>query len=243
MLEQLKNKLSDLEGSDLCLLLSGGKDSRLLLEAMISLKMSFSVLRFDDGWTREQRSVVDELIKRYGLRVYSYPPTYSIMVGRGDGELAVISGYAFDRETLPFIRDIVDGERCGLDVAFSPIAPRPAPLVFDTYIVGTKKGETHFAVAPHEFLQADEWVTGGSRFITPLYDFSDADVIAALAELGVDWQEPSDEKNSGNVVACTSCFHGVADVYCPKTGGTAKPLDWDPQGNLLAWRQQMGLEA
>lgn len=223
--------------------LSGGKDSRLLLEVMIAERIKFSILRFDDGWTREQRQVVDDLTKQHNLRVYSYPPNWSMMVGDGDGELTVISGYAVaDKATSAVFRDIVDGKRCSFDVEFDYWQSTSPPVKFATHVVGTKRGETHWALNGYAALANKYWTVGEAEFFAPLYGWSDTDVMLALRQYGVNWKRPVDELDTGNLAVCSNCLHGIEDVYCPKTGGAVKAVKWSPTDNLHNWQKANGIE-
>lgn len=223
--------------------LSGGKDSRLLLEIMIAERIRFTVLRFDDAWSREQRAVVDELTATHNLRVYSYPPSWSLMVGDGEQNLTLISGYAVSNggETSAVFRDIVDGQRCSFDVNLDFWKPQNPPVQFAGHVVGTKRGETHWALGGYEFLRQKYWQVGEVEFFAPLFSWSDADVILALRKYGVKWQQPEDRLDTGNIAACTNCLHGAA-AYCPKENRPIDPVEWSPQDNLLKWQTANGIE-
>lgn len=232
-------------GGDVALWLSGGKDSRLLLEIMLAERLRFSILRFDETWSREQRAVVDELIKRHDLRVYSYAPRWGTMVGGEDGEMALISGYAVasDSTTASLFRDMVDGERCAFDVPLTVSEREVPPIRFETHIVGTKKNESHWATANRPFTTAKRWEVGDVDFVAPLFTWSDADVIKALRRYGIEWSTPSLKQDTGNSAICSNCLRerrgGMA--WCPKAGAPIPTVKWSPSENLAAFQQAAGI--
>lgn len=240
----LKRYLRRLRG-DVALWLSGGKDSRLLLEIMLAERLRFWILRFDETWSREQRAVVDELIKRHDLRVYSYAPRWGTMVGGEDGEMALISGYAVasDGTTASLFRDMVDGERCAFDVPLTVSEREAPPIRFETHITGVKKRETHWAVGKRPFVTARRFEVGDVEFVAPLFNWSDKNVLDALKRLGIDYQEPSDSENTGNVVCCNLCIRPTPKgiVFCPKTQEMIPTVNWNPVENLAAFRRAAGM--
>ena len=242
-LSRLKRRLRGLDG-EVALWLSGGKDSRLLLEVLLDIGASFSILRFADGWSREQRRVIDELTIAHNLRVYTYRPNVGILVGDGAGEITLIKGYPVGSRGEPamLFRDFVPGSKCAFD-AVGPLAERivTPPVKFDLHLVGTKRGETHWALNGHEFLQTKRWEIGDVDFFAPLYRWSDADVIKALREYGIEWQKPSDAMDTGNIAVCDACLHGVNEVFCPKADKAIPAYNWSPLDNLKAYRETAGI--
>jgi hypothetical protein len=223
--------------------LSGGKDSRLLLEILTTFELEFACLRFDTGWSKEQRQVVDGLIKKHDLTVYSYPPAAVSLVGDGEN-LAWILDQAVGRqgEVLPVIRDIVPGTTCAYELEF-PVKLKPVPPIYFTdHILGSKKGERHFALSDKDAIPGHRVEIGESTFHFPLYGWTDAEVLIALKEFfGVDYKPVDDALDTGNTACCTACMRG-ARVLCPKTGFEIDAVDWDPQGNLRSWQQAHGVE-
>lgn len=218
--------------------LSGGKDSLLLLKVLTTFELEFSVLRFDLGWSRGQRSIVDELIKEHDLTVYSYPPASFDLFGDGNGNLAWSTDYALGSrgERLPVLRDIVPGDACAYDVEFPASFSLMPKIYFTNHITGAKKGETHFALGGKDAVPGPQFRVGDITIHCPLYDWTDAEVIEALKLFfGIDYKEPSDALNTGNTSVCTRCMHGVRTI-CPKKKCEIDPVKWDPVANLNAWR-------
>jgi len=156
---------------------SGGKDSRLLLETMLAESIPFWVLRFDDGWTRTQRKVVDDIAIKHSLRVYSYPPLTSDLVGDGNGNLSLVSDYAVGGfgEFLPVIRDFVDGDRCAVDLTFDTSGKPVAPIRFATHVLGSKKSDRHYTFGDDAPISGPAFKIGKQKFVAPLYDWTDSD--------------------------------------------------------------------
>lgn len=214
--------------------LSGGKDSLLLLLTLRLEKLEFSVLRFDDGWTKEQHQMFDNLIRRYHLRVYSYPPQRGVMLRHGrQVSNALLYAVGNEGEQVVLIRDFVDGEpfRCALEMNIE-MAQNPAPAIyFKNHICGMKKGELG-TVLGRDGVRADITPVGDAILYAPLYDWSNADVKEALELLGEPWSDPPETLDTGNLVACTECLKGTDKVWCPKQKEKIGSFEWDPTDNL-----------
>jgi hypothetical protein len=243
-LEQCLSALCAPEGSNVALWFSAGSDSRLLLEVLLSEKVPFSILRFDDGWSREQRKTVDALILKYNLRVYSYPPISGILLGNGQGELTLACHYSVGLrgENTAIFRDLVPGEKCAFDINI-PISDRISPpMLFDTHLVGTKRGETHWIANGRPLATQKRWFIGGAKFFSPIFEWNDADVLQALKDMKVDYIPPATEQEDlGNLVSCSRCLTSKTDVLCPKTGDTIPPVQWSPLQSLRDYREHNGI--
>ena len=238
MFGTVKKKLREIcAGGETVLWFSGGKDSRLLLELMLAQKLPFSILCFDDGWTRDQRRVVDDVIKRHNLRVYSYLPQSVYLFGAG-GELTVAAHYAVGNrgETIPVLRDFVHQEKaCGLEKFQANVATSAnTPVFFANHILGSKRREKHYAFGGRDTVTNAEFEVGGARFFCPLYFWNNADVSAALGKLGIKNAQTSAALDTGNIPACHSCLLGEA--FCPKEQKTIPAVEWDAAQNLANWR-------
>lgn len=239
MLETLVGHLTRLfaGGNTPALWYSGGKDSRLLLELVRTNGWEPLILSMNETFNTNQQRRIDRAAA--GLKVFAYPPRASAMVGDGD-RISLISAYAVGRsgETVPIVRDIIDGDekRCALTITV-PTARTPFPLVAaNTHIIGTKRADRHWTFGdvppgPREF------EIGGARFVAPLWDWTDGEVLDALAALGIDWAETDDDAaNTGNIPCCRKCLIETGTVHCPQTGQGVEPVEWDPKANLALWR-------
>lgn len=239
-LTRLKRYLSKIDAP--CLWFSGGKDSSLLLYIMLEMGKTFSILRFDEGQTREQKQAVDAVILKHNLRVYAYDPQWATMVSNDDGELALISGYAVGKqgETMSLVRDIVDGDRCSFDIPMPVAKGSYTPIYFADHILGTKSGESHWTMAGKPMLTAPQWETGAAIFHAPLYKFTDAEVVRELVRFGIEWKTPDEASDLGHIPACSNCLHGIGDVMCPKTGNAMGAVNWSGADNLRNWQAANG---
>lgn len=222
--------------------LSGGKDSRLLLEVMKRDALSFIVLCFDDTFTRVQKRMVERLAREFDLEIFSYPPTAFSFVS-DDKEIAAVFHYAVGRkgETLAGIRDIVHDREAGrcmqkdFKVGF---AASPLPPVFvENHILGSKRSDRHFIFGNRSPVKEREFSIGEAKFFAPLFDWTDEDVYNALGELGVNPFPVTDETDTGNFFACSLCLTEKEEFICPQTKEKIQPVQWDGRGNLEAWRK------
>jgi hypothetical protein len=240
--KSIRQKLREIcESGSTALWFSGGKDSRLLLEWMLADGLSFSILCFDEGWTREQRRTVDAVIGKYDLKVYTYLPARAHLFGDGD-ELTLAAHYAVGRggETVPVLRDVVhDEKRCAIDeIKIRFDASGATPVFFENHVLGSKRREYHYAFGKREVVTAPEFALGGARMFSPLFFLSDNHVWKELGKIGV--RNPGalpENLDTGNLPACTNCLLGTGEVYCPKTGAPIATVDWDKEKNLEAWRE------
>lgn len=212
---------------------------------MIAEKLSFSILRFPTGWTRRQSKIVDRLIIQHQLRVYSYPASNGVLVGNAEGDLALISSYVVGKrgEGIDLVSDIIPGTRCAFDIPLGKWPFRNPPVTFGTHILGTKRGESHFVNNGVPFLKARQWRAGEVQFAAPLFKWSDADVVKALRKYGIDWHEPLDEVNGGNIACCAVCLKPseTGEVYCPKEQKTIPVVEWSPTERLAEYQKFVGV--
>lgn len=240
-LEKLKTDLKENCKGDTALWFSSGKDSLLLLEVMKELRLKFDVLRFDDGWTPEQRKIADKHARRHHVALFSYPPRTAVLFGNGkDITLAAEYPVGKNGELFTIIRDIVDddgkGKRCIHDIKINRNDRITPPVAFETHILGSKKGDRHYAFGSKPPMPARIKI-GHAQFVQPLYEWTDKDVFKALRSYGIDYVEPTEQQNSGNLVSCNLCMHGKA-VFCPKDKKEIPAWEWDAKGNLSAWQNR-----
>lgn len=214
---------------------------------MLEIDKPFGILRFADGWTRRQRQYVDAVIIEKGLRVFSYPANAYVLVGQGE-EIALVSQYAIDARgnTAMLLRDLVetdDPARCAFDITLATAVTKAAPIEYDLHIWGTRSSDRHWLSGGASVLteNGSKWQNGSKTFIAPLAKWSRKDVIAALKTYGIDWQQPTDNMDTGNVEACTRCLQGGEMRLCPKTKAYIPARQWDKEGNTKLIRQILGV--
>lgn len=248
-LEQFLCELDAATDGNFALWLSGGKDSLLLMHTLLGQGIRFGALRFDAGWTREQKAVVNDLIARYPLQVYSYPPVSATLFGSGRSTdpISVVTSYLVGKrgERFGVLQDIVPGPedspvRCSLELELAPngaSSRMTAPAVFKTHLLGSKSRDSHYALAGLPPVPGKSWKIGRVRFAAPLFDWTDDEVLEALDDLGHAYEAPKETIDTGNIPACSNCLKTRGDIYCPKLGATIPGVDWDPAKNLAEWRR------
>lgn len=240
-LNQLKTDLTAIcKSKSVCLWFSGGSDSRLLLEILLSEKLNFCILSLTETWTRAQQSVIDKLVMDRNVAVYSYLPQSAMLIGDGD-QITMAQSYAVgaNGEEVMILRDIVDGKpfRCGLDINMKIADKTFPPIIFDNHIWGTRGEDRHYVFGDEPVITTSAWRNGAVNFFAPLLKWSKSDVTRALKDLGIDYETPADDLDTGNLVVCAACFHGNP-VVCPKTQTMIEPIDWNPAANLAVCRER-----
>lgn len=185
-------------------------------------------------WTKEQKKRVDKLIKRWNLKMFSYPAMQSYLVGE-DENLAVVSEYAVGKGLIPIVRDVIKGDRCLADLDGQKLYQPPMP--WNLWLVGSRKDDSHWSMNG-QVIPSESWEVGDVEFYAPLYDYSRQDVIDGLTERGIDADEVGDEENTGNLLACTNCLNGTGTTWCPKDEKEIPVIRWSRSGNLAMFRNR-----
>lgn len=212
-----------------CLWLSGGKDSRLLLEVMLKFDKPFGILRFSEGLDREQMKALDAIILEKNLQVFTYPPLTNLLIGE-NGELSLFSQIAVDGygATTSIIKDIVPGTRCAFDIHFTNASNRFAPIEFDHHIWGSRADDGHWLCGDTP-LTDKCWQVGTKTFHAPLYEWT-AEEVAETLQTAFD--VAIDERITGDIKACVACLASNADkVFCLKDNKFIPTVKWDMKGN------------
>lgn len=225
-----------LEGSENpCLLLSFGKDSLLLLWLIREVCPSIGILWYSVDITREQRRYAEKIIKLLDLTVYSYLPSDRYFLPNKEG-LSIISEYSMGGSILPNIRDIEDGDVCAITLNRNRTPHFVYP--FDTTFVGWKSTDEHFIVGKN-FFPPDGVQLGPTKLFAPLRDLTDTQVLSAIKELDIPYEEVDD-----TIQICTSCLQaGSEKVYCPAQDAEIPRIVWNQEKRLSEFRQRFGFEA
>ncbi len=226
MFENLKN---------CAVLFSGGLDSTLLLAMLIEENAEFTVFQFREGWTRAQRKRVDKLIKLWNLKVFSYAPMNTVLVGQDDN-LAIVYEYA---GMPPLVRDVVEGDNCLLK-HFQEQRMFYVPMQFDTVLVGSRQDDTHWTMG--KAIPAERWEFQGREFWAPFYGRSRDWVKQELRARGLDDTEATDEEDTGSWSGCAKCLHHQPTI-CPLTNNFIPPVSYDERANLTSFREAYGITA
>ena len=245
-LSSLKKTVKQLfdESPSLCLWLSGGSDSLLLLHVMLDVKKPFGILRFEEGWNRNQQKAVDAITLKHDLQCFTYPAVSNMLVGDGE-QISLMSFYAVDGYggQAMLVKDLVhDAKRCAFDINLESAKQKAAPIEYDLHIWGTRSDDRHWIDEGRPLLKTTEWSIGKQRFTAPLAKWHRAEVIEALKIYGVAWQMPLDEMDGGNIMTCFNCLQTTEKTFCPKIGGDINGVKWDGQGNLKTIRKLLEVQ-
>lgn len=174
------------------LLCSFGKDSLLLLQLALDSGFTGPVYYLGEYLPKHAEQVV---VNR-SLTVYSWPATNRYVVPNGDG-LAQVDEYLLGETLLPLVSPVVKGDDCthGQWSRFT----RPFHWQHDVTLTGYKRGETCTAVGRDFPAEVNIGIT---RLVSPLFEFSDSDVVAALGH------EPPDDNA---VEYCAECLRFIND--------------------------------
>lgn len=224
-----------------CVLFSGGVDSLLVLY-MVRQYKDVDVVTFRQDFTDKQWSVVDRVIREWGLQVWSFPPTRSYVIPNGD-TLARVDEYSMGGMTFPVLRDFLHGDRCSLELDKTRLAELPCE--FDVIFTGSKRVDHSFATGKNP-LREQVLEIGNVKFCQPLFHWTDAEVMAKAKDLNLpfsqEFYELGDESfDSGSIVACSRCL-GTGKVYCPVAEKEIDSVDWEPAKMLESFRTKYGFE-
>lgn len=223
--------------NSVCLHLSGGADSLLLLEAMIELNVNFGVLHLDDGFSRRQKKTIWSIIEKHReLQIFSYPARTHLLIGK-HRKLALVSYYAVNNKmSFPLLRDIIPGEKCAFEMNLETAGVAFPPIEFDAHIRGSRFDDTHWSVK--RVLTKAKIQCAGKMFYAPLAQWTREEVLAGLKEFGIDWVEPTDDADTGNLSCCSVCLqpNKKGSVFCPKAQKMIPIVKWKPAENLKIFR-------
>jgi len=208
---------------------SSGLDSTLVLAMMIEAKAEFDIIHIRDFWGKAELKRADALIKKWNLKTFSYPPMSVSFIGN-DTELTAVFEYAVTGGAIPMLRDVTDGTRCIAEL--DGLRMYQPPFVYDTYVVGSRKDDTHWAFE-NQVIPGERWQVGNANFYAPLYDLNRQEVIAKSLEYGLDVEKEVDEND---VSLCTRCLQGET-VFCPAEQKYIPPIQWDKAFNTRLFRE------
>jgi hypothetical protein len=201
----LKNQLeSEVKAATrAALLFSAGKDSVLLLHLMAGLE--FDLIAFPHLWNSRQRlAVLNQLSDR---PLFFYSPTAVDFASPYAKITYMIGGHPFRvcMEHKP-------STRCGLEIGQRAIAEAAIQPYYywDVTLTGTKALD-EIMDQPFRF---EDLCSESHRFLTPLWDWTDSEVIEALVSEGIDYVDT----DTGTFEACMACVETptTEEVYCPK---------------------------
>lgn len=214
---------------------SGGNDSTLLLAKLRDQPRDFAIYTFRQLWTKEQARKSDELIKRWNLKVFSFPAASVNFIGKGN-ELSAVFEMAVGTGRTPIVADLIDGDKCILTT--SDIRMAHEPFKFDVHIVGSRGTDSHYSL--DKFVPGERWTQNDVEFWAPLYDYTREAVKRELRARKLDDSEADEREDTGNISICHRCIKSTEPVFCPKEGKTIDSVTWDRDLNLSQFRANYG---
>jgi 3'-phosphoadenosine 5'-phosphosulfate sulfotransferase (PAPS reductase)/FAD synthetase len=209
------------------LCLSFGKDSMVMLDLILRAGYELPVVY----WKREHRfpqknHFANEMIEKFDLEVYDYPPEYTKML-RKDGQIEVVNFFAIGKHTIEVPTEIApykEGEKylCGLlDMYMKPRGHFEFP--WDAMFIGHKSADVDPLRGAVPLL-VDEYKHNEDCpvFCFPLRHFTDDDIWAYTEKFGIPQNTlrySGDELyNNDRYPACTACINpdNPETVFCPK---------------------------
>lgn len=196
-----------------------------------------NLLVFQDLWSDSHRRYVQSIALKYDLRVFLYSPVEIQAIN--DGKV-VIPIYPFiGAHELPVIMDVKPTEECGrakIDKVMRRLEPKPR-YMFDATVFGSKATDNHDVPIG---LDPTIYATMENRVYTPLWDWTDQEVIEACEYFSEEILNPAEYapdgsrtgSDNGDFVACLNCFEiSKKEVYCPKEKGTIPTVLNDAEKN------------
>lgn len=219
---------------------SGGSDSNLLLAALLESGKQFDIFQARDGWTKQQKRIPDDLIKRHKLKVYSYPPQNFYFIGEKEN-LSLVFEYAIGHLSFPYLRDVVEGARCIAELGKIEKVPF-APIVWDLHIIGTRQDDWHYATNGMQLIPGEKFEMSGVKFYAPLYEWDKREVKKGLSQFGFDNKKVSEAEDTGNTSFCSNCLQSSesGQVFCPIEKKDIPVVDWNRNKNTQLFREKFG---
>lgn len=177
---------------------------------------------------------MNNLIKEWDLKIFSFPPSGISFMGDGESITAVYD-YAVGGTTIPVLRDVIEGTKCIAEL--DGIKMHYTPVNWDCFITGGRKVDTHYALE-NGVVPSKKWKVGNATFIAPLYDWTREEVQAALEAMGLPHAEVDDDEDTGNIAVCTKCLKAMEPVECPQDGFMIPPMGQNLFGNLTSFRKR-----
>jgi 3'-phosphoadenosine 5'-phosphosulfate sulfotransferase (PAPS reductase)/FAD synthetase len=205
-MEQVKQRIKEVLKDSLnpACLVSFGKDSLLLLALTLEVRPDITTLWFNQRSSRAQRKYAERIIKEWDLTVFAYAPRDSYFIPNNES-LTLVDEMSFGETSLPLLTDTREGDACALT-----LKGEQTPYFgynFDITLFGYKRSDAHASINQRF---AREYGLGSTRLVAPLYDLTDEEVLGAIKDLGIPYEEIDDQ-----LPVCTRCLNSKGRVFCP----------------------------
>jgi len=186
---------------------SSGKDSQLLLH-LIREVQDIPVLVFPHFWDND--GFVRKMVKDWDLTAFTYRPL-KIEVKANH----IVAYYSIGKNILPVITDVLNFDKCGLDIANKALRPTQIPnFDWDVVITGSKKVDKHLLVDQLDLSEID-------NITPPLWNWTDEEVFDVIDKLGVPvdlrlYLGNEEKYDTGSWSGCMNCQTGQKEVWCYK---------------------------
>jgi hypothetical protein len=209
---------------------SGGKDSQLLLKLASEVNDDIPVLWFRSV-DRSRRRFAESFIADTDLTAYSWEPADRYVLPSGEG-MSLIEEFSFGNRRLPLISDIVQGERCTVNLSKERVAF--VNYDFDVTLTGSKACDSHPLIAADQI----------EGVIYPLWHMADEEVWIAIREMEIPIEESVyDGREADGPSLCTRCLSGNEEVFCPDARRMIPPFVWNSSAALAAFNTRFARAA
>ena len=219
------------------LLLSGGIDSILTLFLVRKL-FDVPVIAAMQDFNKSQRRAIEKLVYEWDLTCYTAPPVNRYFVPN-ERSVSLIDEYIFGGAVMPVIRDFEYADTaCALEL--NGARSSGIWLGWQTVLTGLLKTDAHPATG---FLAKTALFKSGEvNFISPLFDWTKAEIQAAAADL--DLLKYVAVPDTGDVQACVKCLEvgEGGKVFCHRENKKIARRIWQRAEMLKEFQNKYGFE-
>lgn len=198
-------------------LCSFAKDSLLLTWMVRQVDPDVPVLWFRD----KLNPFAERVIKQWDLQVFGYAPADRYLIPSND-DLLLVNEFAVGVARLPVLRDVVAGDSCDLERL-----PQKRTMSFvypwDVTLFGFKAVDAREHFVTRNTVLPQAFNLGHTRMVAPLYAWTDADVVAALDEFAIPYEQQDD-----SLRICRECIDSLSD--------------WDRAAALSMFQKRYGFD-
>lgn len=194
--EEMRNALTQSTKPVVCC--SFGKDSVLLLALAREVRPDINIVHF--GQDRISPNA-ERLTQEWGIDYETRAPADYYLLPWGNNSVVLASEYLIEGRTIPVWRDVELSDHCDFE-NLSPRSTLPTAWPFDLTLWGFKSADrANQREVGISMPFARDAALGPTRLFCPLYDWTDAQVLSAISDLGIPFQPGSD-----SLSICARCL-------------------------------------